>query len=202
MQSIRGILIEMTPRSFEAITRSIIKLLPKAWRLPAILLLLIGAAIWLYTASQSPQVATEKSSQTSAVIKVVDGDTFDVRLDGRIKRVRMIGVDTPEIVDPRKPVQCFGQQASEATHRLLDGQTVNLQADPTQDDIDKYGRLLRYVYLPDHTFVNQTLIQQGYAFEYTYLVPYQYQEQFKQAEAEAKQQQRGLWAPDACNGRP
>jgi micrococcal nuclease len=104
------------------------------------------------------------------VLRVVDGDTVDVRLDGQVVRLRLIGIDTPEIVDPRKSVQCFGREASAKAHELLDGQTVAVEADTTQDDVDRYGRLLRYIWLPDGRLFNQEMIGQGYAFEYTYNV--------------------------------
>jgi micrococcal nuclease len=134
-------------------------------------------------------------------VGVVDGDTIDVYVQGQVARVRLIGIDTPETVDPRKPVQCFGTQASSKTRQLLDGQTVTLKADPTQDDTDKYGRLLRYVYLSDGTMVNQYLVAHGFAFEYTYKVPYQYQEVFQNAEANARAKNFGLWSPDTCDGK-
>jgi micrococcal nuclease len=134
------------------------------------------------------------------VVKVVDGDTIDVDIYGSIQRVRLIGIDTPEVVDPRKPIQCFGQEASDKAKELLTDQKVRLEPDFSQDDKDQYNRLLRYVFLPDNTNVNQLMIAQGYAHEYTYNLPYQYQAEFKQAEASAKENKLGLWADDACNG--
>ncbi len=134
------------------------------------------------------------------VLDVVDGDTLVVRLGGREERLRMLGIDTPETVHPVRPVECFGREASAYTHELLEGQTVLLEDDPTQGNEDRFGRLLRYVWLPDGRMVNRELIGQGYAFEYTYNVPYRYQESFRQAERAARQQQRGLWAPAACAG--
>src|SRR3989304_444673 len=77
------------------------------------------------------------------VVKVVDGDTIDVQIGEKIERVRMIGVDTPETVDSRKTAQCFGKEASNKTKEMLGGKNVRLESDSTQDDRDKYGRLLR-----------------------------------------------------------
>ena len=134
------------------------------------------------------------------VTRVVDGDTVDVSLDGRTVRVRLIGIDTPETVDPRTPVECFGGEASAKAHEPLDGQTVLLEDDPSQDSVDRYGRALRYAWLSDGRLFNLEMVAQGYAFEYTYNLPYKYQAQFKQAERDAREQQRGLWAPSACNG--
>ncbi len=135
------------------------------------------------------------------VRRVVDGDTIDVLIAGRAVRVRLIGIDTPEVADPRQPVECFGREASAKANELLAGQIVRLEADPSQGEQDRYGRLLRYVWLPDGRLVNLELIRQGYAFEYTYDRPYKYQAVFKEAERDARAQQRGLWAPATCNGR-
>jgi len=88
------------------------------------------------------------------VLHDVDGDTIVVKISGREETVRFIGADTPETHDPRKPVQCFGQAAAEHTKSLLGGKSVRLAADPQDSNRDKYGRLLRYVYLPDGTLVN------------------------------------------------
>ncbi len=134
------------------------------------------------------------------VTHVVDGDTIDVDIDGKTERIRLIGIDTPETVDPRKPVQCFGKEASNKTKEMLSGKQVRLEADPTQDDRDKYGRLLRYVFLEDGTNYNQWLVVQGYAHEYTYDIPYKYQAEFKAAERQAQNLNRGLWSAKTCNG--
>jgi micrococcal nuclease len=134
------------------------------------------------------------------VVDVVDGDTLKVQIDGQQETLRLIGIDTPESVHPRQPVQCFGREASAKTQELAADQVVQLEADPTQDDVDRYGRLLRYVYVPSGQMLNQELIAQGYAFEYTYNVPYLYQAEFQQAEQDARTNQRGLWAPATCNG--
>lgn len=134
------------------------------------------------------------------VIKVVDGDTLSVDINGKIEKLRLIGMDTPETVDPRKPVQCFGKEASNKAKELLDGKRVRLESDPTQDDRDKYDRLLRYVILEDGTNFNEMMIREGYAHEYTYKDPYKYWLDFKNAEKEARTNQRGLWAENTCDG--
>ena len=85
-------------------------------------------------------------SVTGTVTRVVDGDTVDVRVDGKVERIRIIGLDTPETVDPRKAVQCFGREASAHAKELLPlGTPVTLEADPTQDSRDKYGRMLAFI---------------------------------------------------------
>ena len=111
----------------------------------------------------------------------------------------MIGVDTPETVDSRKTAQCFGKEASNKTKEMLGGKNVRLESDSTQDDRDKYGRLLRYIFLEDGTNYNKWLIENGYAHEYTYEIPYKFQAEFKAAERVSRGANRGLWAPSACS---
>lgn len=137
---------------------------------------------------------------TYRVVAVIDGDTIDIDQNGKTERLRLIGIDTPETKDPRKPVQCFAKEASEQAHKLLDGKQVRLEADPSQNNRDKYDRLLRYVYLEDGTSYNKQIILDGYAHEYTYNVPYTYQAEYKQAQKDAETAQRGLWSPSTCNG--
>lgn len=121
------------------------------------------------------------------VVRVVDGDTL--LLDGD-ERVRLIGVDTPESVDPRRPVQSYGKEASAFTRRLAEGKRVRLAFD--QERKDRYGRTLAYVYLEDGTLLNAEIIRQGYGHAYTRF-PFRYAEQFRAYEREAREQRRGLW---------
>ncbi|MBI2621362.1 MAG: thermonuclease family protein [Candidatus Levybacteria bacterium] len=132
------------------------------------------------------------------VVKIVDGDTLDVEIDGKIERLRLIGIDTPETVDPRKSVKCYGREASNKAKELLEGQFVSLESDETQGERDKYKRLLRYVFLADGTNFNLYMIAEGYAHEYTYANPYKYQVEFRQAEIDARENSRGLWNPQVC----
>jgi len=142
---------------------------------------------------------TDKANVTAKVIRVVDGDTIKVLIGNKEDTVRLIGIDTPETVDPRKPVQCFGIEASNKAKEVLTGKTVTLESDPTQGDRDKYQRLLRYVFLNDLNF-NKFMISSGYAHEYTYRNnPYKYMEEFKVAEKEARQNKKGLWADNVCS---
>jgi len=110
----------------------------------------------------------------------------------------LIGVDTPETVDPRKPVQCFGKEASDFTKAHLKGRDITIETDDSQNIHDKYGRLLGYVILADGTNFNKQLIEEGFAHEYTYKTPYKYQTEFKTAEKNAKDGDKGLWNPTAC----
>ena len=121
------------------------------------------------------------------VERVVDGDTIIVRGVGR---VRLIGVDTPETVHPRRPVECFGKEASAFTKRLLEGRRARLEYD--QERTDRYGRTLAYVYLPNGTFANAEIVRQGYGHAYTRF-PFRYLEEFRRHEREARQGERGLW---------
>jgi micrococcal nuclease len=149
--------------------------------------------------TQAPSMP--KSGLERAVVRsVVDGDTLDVAINGRTRRIRLIGVDTPETTHPSRPVECFGREASRFLTELVNGQTVLLESDPSQGDRDRYNRLLRFVWLPDGRLVNYEIIAQGYGFEYTFSVPYVYQAQFKAAQRAAREAQTGLWAPEACNG--
>ena len=132
------------------------------------------------------------------VVKVVDGDTIDIAIDSRTERLRLIGINTPEVVDPRKTVECFGREASANAKKLLAGAEVRIAADPSQDDRDKYGRLLRYVWRRDGLFYNLEAIKDGFAYEYTYKVPYIYQRDFKEAQKYAAENKLGLWAAGAC----
>jgi len=126
-------------------------------------------------------------SESFKVTRVVDGDTIEI--EGG-EKVRYLGIDTPETVDPRKPVQCFGVEASKKNKELVEGKTVRLEKDIT--DRDRYSRLLRYVWVDD-IFVNLELVKQGFASSYAYPPDIKYQEEFLEAEKEAREAERGLW---------
>jgi micrococcal nuclease len=173
-----------------------------------VIALLVGSVGSLWSSSLTP-TATSTTAQTASVatiasstypvVRVVDGDTIVIKKDGKDVKVRLIGINTPETVDPRRPVQCFGKEASNKAKALLTpGLMVGVAGDPSQDAYDKYGRLLAYVYLPDGSLFNEYMIAEGYAYEYTYDVPYRYQKEFKAAEAAAKAAGKGLWAPGVC----
>lgn len=134
------------------------------------------------------------------VTKVSDGDTIWVNDHGEPVKVRLIGIDTPELHDPRKPVECFAQEASNRAEAVLGGQSVYLETDPSQDSVDQYGRALAYVWTTSGQLFNLDMIVDGFANEYTYDLPYRYQARFREAEAEARSSERGLWAPTSCSG--
>lgn len=131
-----------------------------------------------------------------AVTKVVDGDTIWVRVGGDRVKLRLIGIDTPETVDPGKPVGCFGPEASAEAARLLSDSSVYLELDPSQGETDRYDRTLAYVWMADGTMFNLEMIRKGFAREYTYDDPYEYQAPFREAEQLATSDGVGLWA--AC----
>jgi micrococcal nuclease len=146
--------------------------------------------------------ATTTPAQTFyKVTKVTDGDTIHVSIDGKDEKVRFIGINTPETVDPRTPVQCFGKEASDRMKSLAEGNLVRLEYDDSQSVRDTYGRLLAYVYLQDGEMLNRKMIAEGYAYEYTYLTPYKYQKEFRDLQTLARTQARGLWGPNTCNGK-
>lgn len=134
------------------------------------------------------------------VTDVVDGDTIKININGKIETLRLIGLDTPETVDPRKPVQCFGREASGKAKELLIGRNVRIEKDISQGELDKYNRLLVYIYREDGLFYNKHMIETGYAHEYTYNTPYKYQAEFKATQKTAQQNSLGLWSPNTCNG--
>ena len=131
--------------------------------------------------------------------RVVDGDTILILDSGKKEYVRMVGINSPESVDPRKPVECFGKEASAHLKDLLAGQTgVNLEVDPSQGTRDKYGRLLAYVFRADGLDLGKQMIVDGYAYEYTYNLPYKYQAEYKTAQSLARATGRGLWKNGGC----
>ena len=141
------------------------------------------------TIPTSPAPAPGPAVQGRLVTRVVDGDTIVVEGVGT---VRLIGVDTPETVDPDSPVEYYGKEASDFTRRVADRQIVTLEFD--QDRVDRYGRTLAYVYLPDGTLLNAEIIRLGYGFAYTFF-PFRLIEEFRALEREARAAGRGLWAP-------
>jgi micrococcal nuclease len=127
------------------------------------------------------------------VLKVSDGDTIHVLYRGADERVRLIGVDTPEVPWYGGEEECFGVEAGLYTRRRLTGRTVRLEFDV--DRRDRYDRLLAFVYVGDELF-NLTLVRQGYATAYSVRPDTKRAAVFASAEAEARAGSRGLWS--AC----
>jgi micrococcal nuclease len=147
---------------------------------------LAGCSSGSSIAAMNPEAATVRT--------VVDGDTFHVTASGRDVTVRLLGADSPETKDPRKPVECGGPQASAFAHRMLDGQPVTLVADPSQAEQDRYGRSLRYVRLPDGTDFSVAIVSAGwarsYVFEHKQVQEYP---RIEAAQTAAQRDRRGLW---------
>lgn len=144
--------------------------------------------------SQESDIAGVQGQEV-LVARVIDGDTIEVQTSMDILTVRYIGIDTPETVDPRRPAQCFGRQASNENKKLVEGKRVILAKDVSETD--KYGRLLRYVYVKlengELLFVNDYLIRQGFAKVSTFPPDVKYSQSFLEAEREARENRMGLW---------
>ncbi|HVO86249.1 MAG TPA: thermonuclease family protein [Candidatus Binatia bacterium] len=148
---------------------------------------------WLNSGVKSAQ---QNQPGLYAIDHFIDGDTIAVNMNGSVETIRMIGVDTPETHRPKTPVQCYGPVAANYTKSLIGSNRVRLQADNLDTNRDRYGRLLRYVYLPDGRLVEDQLIARGYGFAYT-LFPFEKKPQFVAKQAAAKQANVGLWG--ACS---
>lgn len=146
------------------------------------------------TSTSTPTAPPERKGFV-LVTRAVDGDTLELSTG---ERVRMVGIDTPESVHPTKGVQCFGKEASVYTNSLVANKWVRMERDIT--DKDRYGRLLRIIYMEDGTMLNDTLVRQGYAMVYTYPPDVTFIPQFREAQSEARLAGRGLWA--ACQPTP
>lgn len=135
---------------------------------------------------------TEPVAVTAEVVAVVDGDTIDVATDDGTARVRLIGIDTPEVGRGGEVSECYADEARTFLDQLLYGRQVELISDTTQGDVDKYGRLLRYVYV-DEQSVAELAIAAGAGYEYTYDTAYRDQQAHREAEQTAVEASVGLW---------
>lgn len=174
----------------------------KVIRLLLVSCVVLLVAILLLTVQTKPEPTkpSEPSSEArivafeAEVTRVVDGDTVELSTG---EKLRYIGMNTPESVDKRKGIQCFGIEASNYNKELVDGKKVWLEKDVS--DKDMYGRLLRYVYLDDPNtlekprMVNEILVKGGYAAAYTFPPDVKYKDKFLAAQKEAREAKRGLW---------
>ena len=133
--------------------------------------------------------------QEYQVVRVIDGDTIIVQRNGVRETIRILGVNTPETHDPRKPVECFGPEASAFTTARLAGRTVALEDDVEHRDV--YGRRLAYVFVDGHRFEDE-LLQRGYARLLVIEPNHEYARSMLDEELDAKRRRIGLWG--ACSG--
>lgn len=146
------------------------------------------------TPSTSSALSTSSPS-TFSVSRIIDGDTIQLETG---QTVRYIGIDTPETAHPNKPAECFGKEAADKNKELVLGKSIQLEKDVSETD--KYGRLLRYVWVGE-TLINDYLVRNGFAKSSSYPPDIKYQTQLMEAEREARDNQRGLWSSNAC-GEP
>jgi micrococcal nuclease len=144
---------------------------------------------------ETDQAATPAGRITAKVIRVIDGDTIEI--EGG-QKIRYIGIDTPESKDPRKPVECLALAATKKNQELVAGRDIQMEKDVSETD--RYGRLLRYVYVGDQ-FINEVLVKEGFAHASAYPPDIKYQDLFRQAEQTARDQKAGLWG-DVCLVKP
>jgi micrococcal nuclease len=180
--------------------------------LGALLVLASCATHSVSLAVQSPATLAQepRGFETARVTRIIDGDTIEVVITGRRAGpgagdarvgqhhdVRLLGIDTPESVNPNTAVECFGEESSAALAAFLEDQDVVLVDDV--ENTDQYDRLLRYVYL-GHEMANTRLVANGYAFAYTYPPNVRHSALFVRLQRDARSADRGLWSPEACNG--
>lgn len=163
------------------------------------------------TATAPPTLSSEPAGhEVAMVIRVIDGDTVEVEVlavhpgfgagrtrPGRRYDVRLLGIDTPESVRPGSPVECFGREATAAAAALLEGRRVRLVKDV--EEVDGYGRLLRYVYLGAE-MANARLVVNGYATAYTHPPNVRHAELFASLQRRARRARAGLWSGETCGG--
>lgn len=143
------------------------------------------------TSSSNPPTSLPEGSESASVVSVIDGDTIRVDyVGGSNESVRLIGINTPE------SDECYGPEASTALSVLVDQQNVVMARDVSNRD--QFGRLLRYIYLPDGTFVNLVMVRQGYALAREFPPDTSQADVLAAAQAEAEAESLGLWAEDAC----
>jgi micrococcal nuclease len=165
------------------------------WAVLLLVALLVGLRFWPDVSDigrESLPVEPSVADREYLVRRVVDGDTL--LLDNR-ERVRLIGVDTPESVAPDRPVEPFAIAASDFTKRMVEGRRVRLGFD--KERVDRYGRILAYVYLDDDRMLNEELLRAGLS-EVQLQYPYSnaMKRRFREAEKEARTAHRGLWSAD------
>ena len=184
----------------------LIKMNPKQ----AIIIIIIGVIAYLFggesvfniSGNNGGNEAGNQDFVPAVIVRAVDGDTAVVKVDGQEKRVRFLGVDTPETVHPNKPVQFYGKEASNFTKESLNGRRVWLEYDSNPQD--RYGRHLAYIWLKNPATVNESTIREsmfnaklllgGYAKVMIIKPNKRYEAEFKKFQEEAKRARLGVWS--------
>jgi len=147
----------------------------------------MGLALVVSISCQSKVISNPQNGPWFQIVRIIDGDTMEV---DKIGLIRLIGVDTPELYHPMKPVQYFAERASRYTKNISESKSVRLEFD--QELVDKYGRRLAYVYFEDGRMLNAEIIKNGFGFAYT-KYPFRYKKEFIGYEKEAREKGLGLW---------
>jgi len=163
---------------------------------PAFFIILM---LFIFIAASGCGGTNEAETPFYPVVRVIDGDTIVVEYRGKEEKVRLIGVNTPEIHHPNKGVERYGRAAASYTKKLLQNKQVRLEFDVQQRD--KYGRLLAYVYLPDGTFVNARLVAEGYAQVMTVPPNVRHAGEFRELQRQACQANKGLWGIESKDNK-
>lgn len=151
--------------------------------------LLAALLTWNYVASPPPSSPGTPLPQTAHVIRVIDGDTLE--LDDR-RRVRLLGVDAPELGRDDRPAEPGAEAARDWLREQLENRTVQLRYGP--DRLDHYGRTLAWVSTTDGTLINRRLLAEGHARLLTrFGLPAEHSEALHRAAAEARVRRRGIW---------
>ena len=157
--------------------------------------LILGAAVSCSSRDDARTTSDPDGRTRVRVARVVDGDTVHVDLEGDDVTIRLIGIDTPESVQPGSPVECYARRASDYTRERLDGATVDLEFD--LERTDRFGRTLAYVWIGDELF-NGTLVERGFATVTTFPPNVKHVDEFTEAQHEARGAGLGVWG--ACLG--
>jgi len=154
----------------------------KWWQLTVLILLILCLLAFLFFKlgiKYQKKKSVDWESEWPELIRVIDGDTIEVKVDGKIELVRLIGIDAVEMNEEDKYEEAV--KSKEELENLLKDKEFRLERDESQSNRDLYGRLLRYVYLKDGLFVNKEMLIRGAAEEYTFIVPYKFQEEFRES---------------------
>ncbi|SHQ46007.1 thermonuclease family protein [Mycobacteroides abscessus] len=164
------------------------------------------AAIGVWTQTRTTPAANSGSARSegfvATVVKVVDGDTADIQSQARGRlRIRIVGINTPEVKKPGYSVGCGGPEASNFAKELLAGQQVTVVLDPSQDAHDRWGRTVAALFLADGRNFSVESAAAGHAHSYVYnRRPSRWAEEIRAAEQRAREASKGFWGPP-CLGR-